>query len=71
MESLNGAASRGTVSHRLHRNTFTVGKHDAQVALSLCMPLCRCKVVESHSLRFVLRNTFTVGKHDAQVVLST
>jgi len=42
------------------RNTFTDVKHDAQVALSLCMPLCRCKAVESHSLRIVLRNTLTI-----------
>ena len=60
-------------SHSLRfvlRNTVTVGKHDAQAALSICMPLCRCKAVESHSLRLVLRNTFTLVKHEAQVALS-
>ena len=52
------------------RNTSTVGKHDAQVALSFFKPLCRCKAPESHSLRIVLRNTSTLLKHVAQVVLS-
>ncbi len=32
------------------------GKHEAQIVLSFCMPLCRCKAVQSHSLGVVLRN---------------
>ena len=42
------------------RNTSTVLKHDAQVALSLCMPLCRCKAVESRSPCTVFSNTPTI-----------
>jgi hypothetical protein len=38
------------------RNTLALLKHDAQVVLSDCIPLCRCKAVESHSLGMVLRN---------------
>ncbi len=36
------------------RNIFTILENDAQVVLSDCMPLFRCKAVESHSLRIVL-----------------
>jgi hypothetical protein len=52
------------------RNTFTVVILDAQVVQSCCMPLSRCKTVESRCFHIVLRNTFTVVKHDAQVELS-
>ena len=52
------------------RNTITVLKHEAQVGLSVCIPLCRCKAVESHSLGIVLRNTSALIKHAAQVDLS-
>ncbi len=36
-------------------DTSAVLKHDAQVVLSDCMPLIRCKAVQSHSLGIVLR----------------
>ncbi len=52
------------------RNTLTALKHDGQVELSFFKPLCRCKAVESHSLRMVLRNSSTVVKTGAQVALS-
>ncbi len=52
------------------RNTSAVMKHAAQLVLSACMPLCRCKAVESRSLGIVLRNTLAVIKHAAQVELS-
>ncbi len=52
------------------RNTLTIMKHEAQVVLSVCMPLCRCEAVQSQSLFIVLRNTNTATKHDAQVTLS-
>ncbi len=48
----------------------TVHKHVAQLVLSVYIPLCRCKAVESHTLRIVLRNAQTVLKQIAQVVLS-
>ena len=41
------------------RNTLAALKHEAQVELSVCKPLCRGKAVESHSLGKVLRNTPT------------
>jgi hypothetical protein len=40
-------------------NTSAVIKHDAQAVLSDCMPLRRCKAVESHRLGMVLRNAAT------------
>ena len=44
--------------------------HVAQVAMSICITLCRCKAVQSHSLGVVLRNNITVPEHAAQVELS-
>ncbi len=41
------------------RNAFSVLKPEAQVELSGCMPLRRCKAVESHCLGIVLRNANT------------
>jgi hypothetical protein len=38
------------------RNTFVVLKHEAQAGLSGCIPLRRCKAVESRSLGKVSRN---------------
>jgi hypothetical protein len=40
-------------------NTITIAKHAPQVALSGCVPLCRCKSKPPHSLGIVLRNTLT------------
>ena len=41
-------------------NASTCLIHVAQVVLSVCIPLCRCKAVQSHSLGIVLRNTSTI-----------
>ena len=51
-------------------DTLTLDKHVAQVELSACKPLCRCKWVPSHSLGIVLSNTLTKLNHKAQVALS-
>ena len=48
--------------HELELRTNAAQSHaqSLQRCSCLCMPLCRCKAVESHSLRFVLRNTLAV-----------
>jgi hypothetical protein len=51
------------------RNTLTVLEHEAQVVLSDCMPLCRCKAPQSSSLCIVLRSAATRLKHSGQVDL--
>jgi hypothetical protein len=51
-------------------NTKSLLKLDAQVMLSSCMPLFRCKAVQSRSLCMLLHNTKSLLKHDAQVMLS-
>jgi hypothetical protein len=52
------------------RKKLTKLKHNAQVQLSVCMPLGCGKLVKSHSLCEVFCNALAVMKLGAQVVLS-